>query len=410
MKNDVIIIGGGAAGLCAAVALKKRNRNLSVRLLETMPRVGKKLAATGNGRCNITNRNIDISRYHGKHPDFAEYALTRFNRTVCEEFFGEIGVDFVFEGDKAYPASLQAASVVDCLRFAAEESGVTVCTETAVTNIQVQGGLYKVIAGNMSFLAKSIIIAAGLLSGGEKYGCTGSVLQIMKKAGFDTVETLPAIVQLKTPTDIVKQLKGIKIDADVSLLKGGKVLRKEYGEVLFCDYGLSGPPILQLSGTAERNGGCEISLDIMSAIDFSALEEELNIRAERLKARRLDEFFTGMLNKRLGQIIIKNADLGLSNSVNTLTRQDIKRITALLKDLRFRITGTTGFANSQVTAGGLDTAQFNCKTMESRDNKGLYAIGEILDIDGDCGGFNLQWAWSSALCAAENIAGANNKC
>ena len=232
----------------------------------------------------------------------------------------------------------------------------------------------------------------------------------MKKAGFDTVETLPAIVQLKTPTDIVKQLKGIKINADVSLLKGGKVMRKEYGEVLFCDYGLSGPPILQLSGTAERNGGCEISLDIMPAIEFSALENELNIRAERLKGRRLDEFFTGMLNKRLGQIIIKSAGLALSNSVGTLTKQDIKRITALLKNMHFKITGTTGFANSQVTAGGLDTAQFNCKTMESCDNKGLYAIGEILDIDGDCGGFNLQWAWSSALCAAESIAGANNKC
>ena len=148
----------------------------------------------------------------------------------------------------------------------------------------------------------------------------------------------------------------------------------------------------------------------MPDIDFSTLENELDIRAERLKERCLDEFFTGMLNKRLGQIIIKSAGLGLSNSVGTLTKQDIKRITALLKDMRFKITGTTGFANSQVTAGGLDTAQFNCKTMESRDNKGLYAIGEILDIDGDCGGFNLQWAWSSALCAAENIAGANNKC
>ena len=154
---------------------------------------------------------------------------------------------------------------------------------------------------------------------------------------------------------------------------------------------------MQLSGTAERNGGCEISLDIIPAIDFSALEEELNIRAERLKGRCLDEFFTGMLNKRLGQIIVKSAGLGLSNSVGTLTKQDIKRITALLKDMRFKITGTTGFANSQVTAGGLDTAQFNCKTMESHDNKGLYAIGEILDIDGDCGGFNLQWACRSSV-------------
>lgn len=410
MKNDVIIIGGGAAGLCAAVALKRLNKNLSVRLLEKMPRVGKKLAATGNGRCNITNRNIDISRYHGKHPEFAEYALKRFDRTVCERFFKEIGVNFVFEGDKAYPASLQAASVVDCLRFAAEETGVTVCTETEVTNIQVQGGLYKVIAGNMSFLARDIIIAAGLLSGGEKYGCTGSVLQIMKKAGFETVETLPAIVQLKTPTDIVRQLKGIKINAGAALLKNGETLRYEYGEVLFCDYGLSGPPVLQLSGTAERTGGCEISLDIMPETDISTLETELKGRAASFKSRSLDEFFTGMLNKRLGQIIIKAAGLGLSAKTAELKPRDIKRIASLLKDMRFKITGTTGFANSQVTSGGLSAAQFNNKTMESRDNKGLYAIGEILDIDGDCGGFNLQWAWSSALCAAESIAGANGKC
>lgn len=410
MKNDVLIIGGGAAGLCAAVAVKRRAPSLSVRLLEALPRVGKKLAATGNGRCNITNKKIHIGRYHGSDPQFCAYALDRFGFEAAESFFAEIGVPFAFEGDKAYPASFQAASVVDCLRFAAEEAGVIICTDTRVDNIQISRGLFKIIAGNMSFLAENVIIAAGLLSGGERLGSDGQMLALLKKAGFKTVNTRPAIVQLKTPPETVRQLKGIKVSAEVSLKSGGRLLRREYGEVLFCDYGLSGPPVLQLSGTAERNGGCEISLDIMPDIDFSTLENELDIRAERLKERRLDEFFTGMLNKRLGQIIIKSAGLALSNSVGTLTKQDIKRITALLKNMRFKITGTTGFANSQVTAGGLDTAQFNCKTMESRDNKGLYAIGEILDIDGDCGGFNLQWAWSSALCAAENIAGANNKC
>ena len=410
MKEDVIIIGGGAAGLCTAVTLKRLDRNLSVRLIEALPRVGKKLALTGNGRCNISNREISVSRYHGKNPDFAEFALKKYNRTVCEDFFADLGVPFVYEGDKAYPASLQAASVVDCLRFAADDLGVLVNTETRVGNIQLTKDGYKVIAGNLSFFADNVVVAAGLLSGGEAVGCRGDIIALLKRSGFKTVPMYPAIVQLKTNTETVKQLKGIKINAAVTLSCEGNVLRREYGEVLFCDYGLSGPPILQLSGTAERNGGCEISLDIMPDIDFSALEAELDKRAERLKGRCLDEFFTGMLNKRLGQIIIKSAGLGLSNSVGTLTKQDIKRITALLKDMRFKITGTTGFANSQVTAGGLDTAQFNCKTMESRDNKGLYAIGEILDIDGDCGGFNLQWAWSSALCAAENIAGANNKC
>ena len=162
MRDDVIIIGGGAAGLCAAVTLKKAAPNLKVRLLESLPRVGKKLAATGNGRCNITNKNITAERYHGLHPEFCLYALQKYDNKCCEDFFNSIGVPFVYEEDKAYPASLQAASVVDCLRFAAEEYGVVVCTETKVTNIQVSGGSYKVIAGNMSFLADNIVITTAV--------------------------------------------------------------------------------------------------------------------------------------------------------------------------------------------------------------------------------------------------------
>ena len=163
MKEDVIIIGGGAAGLCAAVTLKRLDRNLSVRLIEALPRVGKKLALTGNGRCNISNREISVSRYHGKNPDFAEFALKKYNRTVCEDFFADLGVPFVYEKDKAYPASLQAASVVDCLRFAADDLGVLVNTETRVGNIQLTKDGYKVIAGNLSL--RQVCFRAGRLSG-----------------------------------------------------------------------------------------------------------------------------------------------------------------------------------------------------------------------------------------------------
>ena len=405
MKNDVIIIGGGAAGLCAAVAVKKENPALTVRLLEALPRVGKKLAATGNGRCNITNKNISKERYHGRNTDFAAYALARFSGEETEKFFHEIGVDFIFEGDKGYPASLQAASVVDCLRFAAEEAGVILCTETRVTNIQLSGGLFKVIAGNMSFLAQNVIIAAGLLSGGERLGSDGQMLDLLKKTGFKTVKTYPAIVQLRTEPEIVRQLKGIKVNSDVSLKSGGRLLRQEYGEVLFCDYGLSGPPILQVSGAAAAAQNPVISLDLMPCKSLQALTNELCERIDMLGDRSTDEFFTGIMNKRLGQVIIKSAGYRLNISVSSLDKNASQKLAALIKNFSFEVTGNTGFINSQVTSGGLDTEQFDSKTMMSREYKGLYAIGEILDIDGDCGGFNLQWAWSSALCAAKAIAG-----
>lgn len=405
MKNDVIIIGGGAAGLCAAVALKQKNPALSVRLLEALPRVGKKLAITGNGRCNITNKNIVKERYHGRNTDFAVYALSRFGGKKTEEFFHGIGVDFVFEGDKGYPASLQAASVVDCLRFAAEEAGVIVCTETRVTNIQLSGGLFKIIAGNMSFLAQNVIIAAGLLSGGDRLGSDGQMLALLKKAGFKTVKTYPAIVQLKTAPETVRQLKGIKVNTDVILKSGGRLLRREHGEVLFCDYGLSGPPILQVSGTAAAAQSSVISLDLMPEKSLDTLTEELYKRISMLSGRSTDEFFTGIINKRLGQVIIKTAGYRLNTPVSAFDKNAAQRMAKLIKNFSFDVTGNTGFINSQVTSGGLDTKQFDPKTMMSREYKGLYAIGEILDIDGDCGGFNLQWAWSSALCAAEAIAG-----
>lgn len=403
MKNNVIIIGGGAAGLCSAIAIKQKNPALSVRLLEALPRVGKKLATTGNGRCNITNKNILKERYHGKNTDFAMYALSLYSGKKTEDFFHAIGVDFVFEGDKGYPASLQAASVVDCLRFAAEEVGVIICTETKVTNIQLSGGLYKVISGNMSFLAENVIIAAGLLSGGERLGSDGQILALLKKSGFSTVKTYPAIVQLKTEPETVRQLKGIKVNANVRLKSNDRLLRQEYGEVLFCDYGLSGPPILQVSGAAATAQSPVISLDLMPEKTLEALKTELQERISLLSFRTADEFFTGMMNKRLGQVLIKSAGYKLNMSVSAFDNNAAQKTAALIKNFNFTVTGNTGFINSQVTSGGLDTRQFDPKTMMSRECKGLYAIGEILDIDGDCGGFNLQWAWSSALCAADAI-------
>lgn len=404
MITDVIIIGGGAAGLCAAVCIKKKAPEFSVRILEALPRVGKKLSLTGNGRCNISNKRLLPEHYHGNSPDFCRYALEKYSCEACADFFEEIGAPFCFEGDKAFPASLQAASVVDCLRFAADAYGVMTHLETKVTNIQLSGGNYKVIASGLNFLAKNVIIASGLYSGGERLGCDGSMLEILKRAGYVTVPVTPAIVQVKTVPETVKKLKGIKINALATLKVGQKAVRSEYGEVLFCDYGLSGPPILQISREVSRaREKTEISLDLFPEIGFSELYDRLCERRSLLNRRTSDEFFTGMLNKRLGQTVLKLAGCELNLRVSEIPSAVLKKTASLLKAFTFSVTGTTGFANSQVTAGGIETSQLENGTMMSRLNRGLYAVGEIVDIDGDCGGFNLQWAWSSAMCAADAV-------
>ena len=293
---------------------------------------------------------------------------------------------------------------MDCLRFAAEENGVIIHTDTKVTNIQILKNQYRVWADKISFVADTVIVATGLYSGGYKCGSDGSMFELLKKSGFKTVNTTPAIVQIKTENDVAKQLKGIKVDANVTLKSGEKIIREDFGEVLFCDYGLSGPPVMQISREVPRNkNSMTLSLDIMPEISLEALKEQIKKRVENLKSRPLEEFFTGMLQKRVGQVILKQCGLKLSDKAEVLNDKIIDRVAKMIKSFDFKVLDTTGFVNSQVTAGGISTDEFESTTMMSKKYDRFYAVGEILDIDGDCGGFNLQWAWSSSFCACDNI-------
>lgn len=404
-KYDVIIIGGGAAGMCAAINIKLRDRSINVAILEQLSRVGKKLITTGNGRCNISNLQINLDRYHGENIDFAEYALQTYDNYYAADFFSEIGVVFTYdETGRGYPYSLQASSVVDSMRFSLNELGVDTFVDTTVLSYSRKENFFNIKTNNGEFVCESVIVATGLYSGGNKLGSNGGMFKILKNAGYKTIKTTPAIVQLKTETNVVKSLKGIKVNADVALTIDGKIIRSDFGEVLFCDYGLSGPPIMQLSREVERHAGDKvITLDLMHEYTFANVCDMLNYRVSTLRDRTLEEYLTGMLNKRVGQAVLKLCGLKFNDSVSSLKNSDVKQIASVIKAMKFKVTGTTGFDNSQVTAGGLDTTQFNPQTMESKKERGLYCIGEILDIDGDCGGFNLQWAWSSAICAANAI-------
>ncbi len=402
---DCLIIGGGAAGLCCAIGVKTKCPDISVAVAEQLPRVCKKLITTGNGRCNITNKDLDISHYHTHNKEFCADILKRYGNREIEDFFNSIGIDFYFEEDgRVYPASLQASSVVDALRFKADEIGVITLTDTPVFQVKSEKEWYTVSTNNNEYRAKSVLFATGLYSGGKMSGSDGSGLKILQKMGYKSYKTAPALVQIKTETEIVRQLKGIKVNAAVTLCTDNIKLRKEYGEVLFCDYGLSGPPVMQISGeVATAPDDKYILLDLSPLNDYDSLLEILKRRKATLDLRHCDEFLSGLLNKRVGQTVMKICGFKQSDYVKDLKDGDLREIAATVKKLRFKVTGTTGFDNSQVTSGGIDTEQFYEKTMMSKLHKGLFCAGEILDVYGDCGGYNLAFAWASGMCAADGI-------
>ncbi len=406
LKN-VSVIGGGASGIALAVMLKFADPKISVTVFEARDRILKKLLVTGNGQCNITNSEISSGRYHGGAPAFAENIIKNFPPEKQAEFFKKIGVDIVFESDgRAYPSSYQASSVVDCLRFSAEEQGVNIVHGRVEIIERLPDGFLLTVDGKKQ-RAENVVVATGGTAGGNLGDDSGYAL--LKSLGHKIIEPKPSIVQITTEGG-AKSLKGIKTVGRADAMLGTQVLRSEKGEILFCDYGLSGPPILQLSGLVSHYGRLKIALDFMPDVQYESLVSELGRRKDIIGTRPVPEFFTGLLNKRLGQYIIRTAGVGGKKQCGDLNRSEISAIVRCTKSLDFTATGTTGIKNAQVTAGGADVLQFFPNTLMSKKARGLYAMGEVLDIDGDCGGFNLSFCWASAAAvAADLICGKGNR-
>ncbi len=396
--TDVIIIGGGAAGLSLAVMLKTERPQITVKLLERSDRVGKKLATTGNGRCNITNMNLSPQRYHGDC-DFAAEILNNFGFEEQKKFFKKLGVLFFVEDEgKAYPKSLQATSVVDALRFKADELGVETLLNTSVKEVKRGTDGYFIVTESDTLFCKVAVVANGGQTGGKLGSADG--YSILKSMGHKIEKVFPSIVQLKTETSVVRQLKGIKANALVTA-KSDSGYRCEFGEVLFCDYGLSGPPILQVSRLCD-GGNMTVSLDLVTDMSEDDITEEIRNRSITFADRSVAELFTGFLHKRLGQVVLKCVGIDINSTCRDITEKISRKIAKTVKSFEFKVLGTTGFENAQVTAGGAQCAQFfpNCM---SKKSKGLFAVGEVLDVDGDCGGFNLAFAWASAFAAMNGI-------
>ncbi len=388
MIYDIIIVGAGASGLAAAISAKRVDRKLNIAALESMPRVGKKILATGNGRCNLSNLNATAEKY--TNSQFTAYALNEFTPQRVIEFFRSIGLLCVADGEgRVYPMSNTASSVLDALRTEAERLGVEFICENPVEKIEKKNGIFTV--GKL--VGKKLIVCTGGCASPSQ-GSNGSGFDLLKSLGHRITEVYPGLVQLTTKEN-TKSLKGVRVKANVSLFNGSRQVDDAKGEVLFTDYGLSGISIMDISRSV-KGRKCACFIDTLPRCNSDEAESFL---LSLNKNTPVENALSGMLPKPLGRHILKRTGTSVFATLGELNEKKIKEIIAAAKKLKFTVTGTPGFKNAQISVGGADTEEFNGKTMESKLAKGLFCAGEVLDTDSVCGGFNLQWAWASGLLA-----------
>ena len=395
--NTVVVIGGGASGIMAALTAAE-NRENRVILLERQQRIGRKLLATGNGRCNLSNTGAAPDHYHGEQADFAASALAKFPPRDTLDYFGKLGLLTVEEyGGRVYPLSNSANSVLDVLRFALEKARVELRCACPARRILRQDAGYSVVTDEGSIGADFLIVACGGAAG-AKLGGVSDGYELLKPLGHKRTALRPSLVQILTAPDYPRALKGVRAQAVVRLFAGESLLGESRGELQFTEAGVSGPAAFDLSRAAAAGGeGLTLHADFLP--DGAGAFALLVARREIFPEQPASELFTGMLHNRLGRMLVKYAGLEAARPLGSLTDRELSRAARACTDFTLPVRGTEGFDNAQVTAGGIRTAGFNPETLESWFMPGLFVCGELLDVDGDCGGYNLQWAWASGRLA-----------
>ena len=397
------IIGGGASGMAAALAAAE-NPAVQVILMERHARVGRKLGATGNGRCNLTNLHAAEGGYHGDEAAFADHAISQFPPEKTLNWFSSLGLFTVAEDSgRVYPYSDQANSVVDVLRFALEKENITVKLGFEAEKVKKTSAGFRIESKEETVECHKLIIACGGLAG-TKLGGTMSGYKFLRGLGHKCTKLRPTLVQLKSGWGGCVSLKGVRCNCHAAIFHNGRLHSESRGELQFTEYGISGPVIFEISRDAcQDKGDWTCRLDFLPEISEDVLKTELLRRKQtNLPA---SELLTGILHNRLGRVLSQSAGISQSRQVSQLSDYDLQQAVLAVKEFEIGLTEPMGMDSAQVTAGGILTKEFDNKTMESRLVPGLYACGEVLDIDGDCGGYNLQWAWSSGRLAGLHAGG-----
>jgi predicted Rossmann fold flavoprotein len=405
----VLIIGGGASGMMAAIAAARHGARVLV--AERLKRIGKKLLATGNGRCNLSNILAGPDSYQGGDASFVQAVFDQFSAEDTLTFFREIGLELRTETDgKIFPRCNQASAVLDLLRREMARLGVEELCGCKIQEIRREGN--TLICRGMDdavIHADAVILAAGGQSA-PNLGSNGGGYRIAEKLGHGVTPLFPALVQVECEGGFFKRLKGLKIDARVTARAEGAPLKTAEGEVLFADYGLSGPPILELSRIVSARSLEEktttLALDIFPDWDAADLAENIRQRISRLPDETLESALIGLLHKRLIPVILREAGVDETCMACADVPEPMPaQIAALCRDWPINAVRGKTWMGSQVTAGGIALKEIAPHTLASRLMPGVFFCGEVLDVDGGCGGYNLQWAWSSGYVAGLHAAG-----
>lgn len=406
MYHELIIVGAGSCGTVSAI--KAKDLGIDVAIIDSSDRVGKKLLTTGNGRCNLTNENLALSRFHSDNNNFFNDIINTYDLEYTLNFFKSIGIyTCTLESGKIYPLSLQASSVIDILRMNLSEREIPTYMNDKVLNIvKSKKGLFEIITSSNKYTCKKLL----LCTGGKSYprtGSDGSGFKLAKTLGHSIINPTPGIVQLKLNYDRLKAISGVKFESQCNIEVNGEVKRKEFGEILFTEYGISGPPILQLSRIASKGilnkSSVYIHVNLLNS-DYDHVLDFFESHFAVFSYRSISDNLIGIINKKLIPIILKECGItDIHIATYSLEYEYRYKLYRLLCDWKFEVIDTNSFENAQVTVGGVNTQEVNPITLESRLTPGLYFGGEILDVDGDCGGFNLQWCWSSSSAAINGI-------
>lgn len=404
--RHVAVIGGGAAGMMAAITAAREG--VKVTILEHKDRIGKKILSTGNGRCNFTNTYQTPACYRSDNRDFAWNIIQKFNVEKTISFFKELGIYPKDRNGYLYPYSDQAAAILEVLQIEIAKLNICVMTEINVLDIQpVKRGI-RVTTDKKTITVDSVILSCGSKAA-PVTGSDGSGYQLAKLLGHRIVPVLPALVQLRCAEKFYKSISGVRVQGTVEIYADDISLASDTGEIQLTNYGISGIPVFQVSRYAAKAIYQKQSVTaVLNFMPDMNKDEFLSFLQERITLcphKTLDEFFTGIFPKKLCELWIRLSRLPKEMRVSDLSGEQLEKLVLLIQHLRTHITETNAFEQAQICCGGVDTTEINPDTLESNYVPGIYFAGELLDVDGICGGYNLQWAWSSGFVAGKEAAG-----
>lgn len=398
----VAIIGGGASGMFAAIAAATTNPHAQVMILEQKERIGKKILSTGNGRCNLTNEYMELSCFRSDTPEVIAPILEQFTEKDTMDFFEKLGVLMKSRNGYIYPRSDQATTILEMLQMKLEHLGVEVHTEVAVKEIQKGNKGFQIQTSKGKFQADCVILATGGKAA-SVLGSDGSGYGFAKKFGHHLSPVVPALVQLKTRKNPLQKAAGVRLDGKISAYDGEKLVASDTGELQLTAYGISGIPVFQVSRYLAKalyyQRKAEVEVDFVPYMEEEQWQTFIQNRRVQCMQWSVTEFLTGIFNQKLIPRILEIACIPSSKMVAELTEKDMQILMQRCKHTRLMVTETNGFENAQVCAGGVCLDEVNPETMESKLVEGLYLVGELLDVDGICGGYNLQWAWATGKIA-----------